>query len=157
MACPATPAAIPMNAPPVGHPARRHRRRGRSTAPRRLHRRQPVDAELGGLDDPRLLHRRRRVQGRPVVWCICSFRMRSCCRASGPSTACAPSRRRSDRGRSGARTSSRSRCRCCGRPPTSTASSGPTRASDGLLPFVIKRLARLKPEIEASGHRIRSR
>ena len=75
--------------------------------------------KVGRPHDPRLLHRRSASSSRTTSRPSTPSRTRCSCRASGPNTACAPSRPPSARSRSGRRTSSRSPRRSSARSPTS--------------------------------------
>ena len=83
------------------------------------------------------------------------FRRRCFCRASGLNTACARNHPHSAPCPSGRRINSLSQRECLRSAADVEFLEKPNPRKDGLLPFVIKRLKHLQPEIEKEGHKIR--
>ena len=130
-------------------------RRGLRSAAGRVHHRQPLASRLGGHFHAGLLCQRREVargqsQGRA------DLSRRSCsCRASGPSSACVRSRRPSGPSAAGP-------SRTCPLPTQILKTiddvgrlEKPNARTDGLLPFVVRRLQLHQKAIENAGHSIR--
>jgi len=72
-----------------------------------------------------------------------------------PNTACVPSRRRSAQNAFGRKNTFPTAERSLHDLGQIDRLKKPNCRTDGLLPFVIRRLQRCRPEIEAAGHRIR--